>query len=323
MQDFELAQSPAIMAAISVTSFWAGFELFNFLGPLLAAGTRGHGLLDAPKYTFAPAWGNIAYDTVTDVMFFSLGAFVAATFQDAESIALHASLFLGIALIPISYYWYVTKMYQQSAGYPSQIRLGQWDQKIDESDRETVQQFLDQQKTGQHLLIFGTEASGKTALSIALATEKSIKHERCIYVSAMKLFSLFCQQESVSTSGNEEQWSWRNVSTLVIDDINPGEPVHHEPIPAQTFLRLISDNIFGAINRQALRQKNVIWVLGTDTIDGSCRKQWGEMLESLGISRHNIQCINLSREAVRRGRVISFREVYDYHKQSLPDAAGF
>ena len=225
--------------------------------------------------------------------------------------------------MPISYYWYVTKMYQQSAGYPAQIRLGQWDHKIDEADRDTVQRFLGQRAYGQHLLVFGTEASGKTALSIALATEKSIQHERCIYVSATKLFSLFCEQDPVSERELGGNWSWRGVSTLVIDDINPGEPVHHEPIPAQTFLRLASDSIFGAINRQALRQKNVIWVLGTDTADGSCRKQWAEMLESLGIDRQNIQCVNLNRETVRRGRVISFTEVYDYHRQSLPGAAGF
>ena len=321
--DLNIIQSPELAAAISITCFWGFFEVFNFLGPLLSAGAVGRSLLCRPKYTFSPAWGNIAFDTLTDVMFFTLGAFVAVIFQEPGSIALYVSLILAAALVPISYYWYVTKMYQQSAGYPSQIRLGQWDHEIDEPDRETVQRFLRGGMSGQHLLVFGTEASGKTALSIALATEKSIQHERCIYVSAMKLLSLFCEQEPSTDSDGEELWSWRNVSTLVIDDINPGEPVLHELLPAQTFLHLLSDNVFGAVNRQALREKNVIWVLGTDKSDELARKQWMDMLQCLDIDPRNIHSINLSRQTVRRGRVISFKAGYDYRRQSLQDAAGF
>jgi len=310
---------PELRAALYISCFWILFELINFLGPLLVAGMGGNFLSFRPKYTFSPAWRNIAFDTLTDVLFFCFGAFSAAVFQQCYYIALETSVILAIVLLPISYYWYVTKMYLQFAEYPTQIRLGQWNNQIAKQDKAAVTAFMDRKVAGQHLLVFGTKSSGKTPLGIAIATEQSIKHRSCLYISAVKLLSMFHDPEQVC----DGLWSWRNVSTLVIDDINPGAPIHDDLIRPQAFARLLADNPYGAINKKAIRKKNVIWVLGTDKADESFRRQWVDMLRSLDIDAENIHCINLSRKVKSRRKVISFKGGYDSHTQSLPNAAGF
>jgi hypothetical protein len=293
------ASLPAeLRAAMYVCGFWTLFELINFLGPLLAAGAGGKFLLFRPKYTFSPAWRNIAFDTVTDILFFSFGAFTAAIFQQCYYMALEVSLALAVILLPISYRWYVTKMYLQYAEYPAQIRLGQWNNKIEDADKAVVQEFLAKGGKGRHLLVFGTKNSGKTPLGIAIATEKSIQCQSCMYISAMKLLSMFYEPERRLALAYEGVWSWRKVSTLVIDDISPGEPIHQEVIRPQTFARLLSGGPYGAMNREAIRGKNVIWVLGTDRADESFRKQWVDMLKGLGVGEGEIRCINLSRKGI-------------------------
>jgi len=108
--------STAVWAAAHVSLFWTLFEILNFLGPLL---------MERSRKAFAPAWRNIAFDTLTDILFFCLGASIAASLRSVSTEPCCVAIALGLLLLPISYYWYVTKMYQQRGGLPKQLRLGQ------------------------------------------------------------------------------------------------------------------------------------------------------------------------------------------------------
>jgi hypothetical protein len=120
-----------LKSALYVAIFWSLFELYNFLGPLLSKrNSNSDVLLNQAKntYVFKPKWFNVAFDTFTDVCFFTLGCFLFAfcvlKFDD-NSVLIVLSI-LGLYLAFAIRYWYVTKMYQFYARFPFQFRLSQW-----------------------------------------------------------------------------------------------------------------------------------------------------------------------------------------------------
>jgi hypothetical protein len=58
-----------IYTAFLVTFIWFFFESYNFLGPLFKSNQ---------SYNFKPDLINVGFDTITDVCFFAVGAFIAA-----------------------------------------------------------------------------------------------------------------------------------------------------------------------------------------------------------------------------------------------------
>ena len=116
-------------AALYITITWICFELYNFLGPLLFKKKTSSKLvyLSGSAYQFQPAWGNIAFDTFTDLCFFAFGAFCSTCllifYHDGNTNTI--TNVLGILCLIIAYpahYWYLTKMYQQLAQFPFQFR---------------------------------------------------------------------------------------------------------------------------------------------------------------------------------------------------------
>ncbi len=276
----------SIKAAIGVWGFWILFEIYNCVKPILFDHSK--------KYTFSPPWGNIIYDTLTDLSFFGIGALAAGCLCGYHCGLLIGLLVLLALIIFPSRYWYLTKMYEQEAGYPFQFRLSQWGATLSEENKQKVLAFADTSNTGKHLFLFGAYKSGKTSLSVAIANERSIKHQTCSYVTAMKLFSLFFEPvDPIEDLGT--LWSWRNASLLVIDDINPGFALKEEVVTPNAFLRFLDQDGMGDANKKVIREKNIIWVLGTDDAPFNTRQQkWEEMLVHLGVERSNISAVNLS-----------------------------
>lgn len=275
--------------AIFVTGFWVLFETYNFLGPLLLK-------QQAKPYVFPPRWGNIAFDTLTDVGFFALGAFTAAVAWSRRRKARLIAVCIGLALAYPAYWWYTCKMYLQYAEYPSQIRLGEWNLKISSRDAAQVSSFLNIRDSGNHMLLFGSRNSGKTSLAIAMATECSFQREACFYTSAIKLLSLFFDRDPYSGP-----WNWRSANLLVIDDINPGEPLHNELITATAFQDVVTAS--GRDNVRLLASKNIIWVAGSEGDDAAFRKKWVDMLLAIGVNKQRIRVVNLGDyDAERRVR---------------------
>ncbi len=291
---------PGLFSALIITGIWVVFETYNFLGPLLSNRLSHSKLLflSGPKYQFQPAWLNIAFDTFTDLGFFTFGAFCAGLMmeyihQGHYSILLTCVIVIAITLLYPIHYWYITKIYQQNAEYPFQFRLSQFDLPISEPNKITVNSYLNNNSKGKHLLLFGARDKGKTSLSVGLANEKSIQDKSCVYLTAMKLSSMFFEPESM-VDNLKYLWTWRNTDYLVIDDIDPGDPIKEDIISAAQFLEYM-DKYTGHddTNRKIIQDTSVIWVLGNDDAKNSDKQKWTEMLQQLGVAIENISCVEL------------------------------
>lgn len=286
----------ALRSALLVAGFWLLFELYNFLGPLLSNRQSGSKLLfvTARAYTFSPAWANVAFDTATDVGFFWGGAFAASLLLYPNWPVGWVLIVLVLALIYPCSYWFRTKLFLQTARYPFQFRLSQWDAAISDTDKQTVLSFIASQATEQHLLVFGGRQSGKTSISVGIASECSIRHQTSVYTTGMKLYALFFEPDEKLLTANTDLWTWRDASVLVIDDINPGGQVPNDVVTPDQFLALLDGNEgTNGENRRIIKNKRVIWVMGNEDYDRGAYANWKKMLLSIGVADENIVAINL------------------------------
>jgi len=284
----------ALESALIISAAWLLFETYNFLGPLLLNRHSSSKLVYVPhdQYTFQPAWGNIAFDTITDLSFFWFGAFGASLLAAFSITAMTVLIILVLFLVYPARYWYMTKMYLQVPQYPYQLRLSQWAMPISEENRKKINTFLDPDHKKTHLLLFGSEGSGKTSLSVALATELSIKHYASIYTTGMKLYCMFYNNQQPSA---DVLWTWRNASVLVIDDINPGNPIKKEIITPRDFQEFLdTDERVNPENRKDIRNMKVIWVLGNPGEKVQLTSTWTGLLEEIGVHPSKILSVNLS-----------------------------
>jgi hypothetical protein len=284
----------ALWSAVIISGAWLLFEIYNFLGPLLKNKHSKSKLLfvAGETYIFKPAWGNIAFDTATDLIFFWLGAFVASLLCQYSVAALVIIVITFLAVIYPAHYWFLTKMYLQIPKYPLQFRLSQWEFAIAEYEKKIVYNFLQSKEQAMHLLVFGSKGSGKTSLSVAMATELSIKHHACTYTTAMKLYCMFF--ESVQQSATDSLWDWRAAEVLIIDDINPGDPIEDNIVSPEVFLKFLdAGSTTNTANRKLLKNKKVVWVLGNEYVGAEALGTWLAMLQNIGVERKKIHSINL------------------------------
>lgn len=289
-----------VNCAFYVSVTWLLFEIYNFLGPLLSKKESGSEVVFIPKkasYIFKPKWGNVAFDTFTDVCFFAFGAFLfSLSITKGSNFLVNIVLIvLGCYLLYASRYWFITKMYQSFARFPFQFRLSQWDFHINKTNKIKVDTFLESNNnSGNHLLIYGAFGSGKTSLGVGILNELSIKNNRCLYKTGIKMFNAFF--DGKKDIANYEIWNWRMAEFLMIDDINPGNPIEEELVTPKKLLSFIDtlQPIYKE-NRTILTNKNVIWVLGSKPIlNESKMDQWKGLLLEIGISEDKISTINLS-----------------------------
>jgi hypothetical protein len=281
---------------ISVAAIWTIFELFHLQHAVVGHHKKAHQTSHQgfQQFPFQPAWGNIRLDTFTDIGFFCTGALLAGALFLHNTLLLYIFLVLFIPLLLLFGYWYKVKMYLQEAQFPFHYRLSQWIIYISPENGETVKRYLANQQQGQHLLVFGSDIPQKASLCIGLATELAFLQKPCLYLTAMKLLTQFTNQAADSHHSLEQEslWSWRDAGVLIIDDVNPSHENSREVIAASKFSESINHSQFGDLNKEALRKKNVIWVLGHHG-DVNHQFEWEDMLCKLGIAREQIHKVLL------------------------------
>lgn len=262
-------------ATIGVAVAWTLFEAYNFLGPLLKKKNQ---------HIFKPDYGNIAFDTFTDLCFFYIGGLAAHLILGYTTGALVLTLILVVLLLFFSRYWYVVKMYVQYPEFPYQLRLSQWIFSMGEKHKEMLLRFLKEDRP-IHLLLFGGVGTGKTSLAVAASTELAIKGKACQYTTATKALGWFFEEESTD---NGKPWSWREANCLIIDDLNPGSPIP-EMLSAEKFWQLLSNPECGEGNCRSFKNQKVIWVIG----DIDHADKWEAMIKNIGVPDADIYPIRL------------------------------
>lgn len=281
-----LLNDPGLWSGLIFTLLWVGFELFNITVQLKEERQSNQ------SYIFKPDYKNIIIDTLIDMGYFALGGL---TFSAGSTVVFYQWLFLFpllllIFLLYISRSWYITKICQQTALFPYQLRLSQWKHQINETDKKIVEQYLSSNKSGQHILLFGPLQSGKTGLAVALTNEYAIQRKKCLYLTGTKILSqLYESDEDILAVDEFALCTWRTADYLVIDDINPGDPIWDETITADIFQNHLNSR---PENSWALKERNIIWVLG-NIAKTNLKKDWVELLLSINIKPENIQSIQL------------------------------
>jgi hypothetical protein len=109
-----------LWAGLGMPLAWIGFEVYNILEQL----KEGKG--NDGKYVFPPDKSNIIQDTLIDMGFFTLGglSFVAGSTLNIKWFFL-VPIIIFFLLLYFSRTWYITKICQQTANYPFQLRLSQ------------------------------------------------------------------------------------------------------------------------------------------------------------------------------------------------------
>ncbi|TAG09751.1 MAG: ATP-binding protein [Sphingobacteriia bacterium] len=286
LKNYTALADPGLWSGLISTLLWVGFELYNITVQLKEARQANQ------SYIFKPDYKNIIADTLIDMGYFAFGGltFVAGSTALYNDWFFILPIVLLFFLLYISRSWYITKICQQTAYYPYQLRLSQWKHAISESDKKIVGQYFSAEKKGQHIFLFGPQQSGKTGLAVALTNEFSIQRKKCLYLTGTKLLAqLYDTDAAIFAEDEFALCTWRTADYLVIDDINPGDPIWDETITAGLFLNHLNARPENAL---ALWDKNIIWVLGNIN-KTDLKKDWIQLLESINIQQENIHTIQL------------------------------
>jgi hypothetical protein len=277
-----------------ILTLWVVFEFKNYVVSISVKKKDSIEKKRARKIFYDPRKWHFRNDLITDLCFFALGALSANLLFAFNMYTVLGCLVIIPVLIYESMYWYPAKIYLQRALYPFQFRLSQWTRNMSEANKDAINRFMDAPYSGTHLLVLGEDDDEKIHACVGIGSEVSYQLKKCRYLTAMKAFECFYRYEAEdSPTSHQICWNWEEAEVLIIDDINPSHAGIREVITAEEFLQKINDK-YGEENRNLLREKKVIWMLGNEVPDSSEQKNWEELLVTIGVHRTNIIAINLS-----------------------------
>lgn len=264
--------------------FWLLFEIYNALSPLYKKEYKGNG-------SFKPQWGNLTFDTLTDLFFFWFGGYCFFLFSGMSNERLLILVLSIIVLFICIRYWFLTKLYQQNAFLPYQFRLSQWDGEISVENIQKVKWFLKNGHRPHHFLVYGSNGSGKTRLTVGMANELAIRHLKSTYTTMSKWCSLIQESEEELKRSKRALWTWNESHFLLIDDINPGIPDEANRMKS-TDLAAFVHSKYVERNIHSLKNMSVAWVIGKNASNDNV-ENWKNTLIQFGIPMDQIHLIDL------------------------------
>lgn len=282
---FLIIENP-VRSFLIVALFWLCFEFINALSPLYKKEYNGNGV-------FKVQWGNLIFDTLTDLSFFWFGGLTSLLLETLDATVFYVLLIMTLALFFAGRYWFVVKLYQQNAFFPFQFRLSQWNSPIHSENVQPLIELLTKQDRNKHFLVIGKKGRGKTSLMVGLANEFAILKNKSTYTTFSKWLSLLNENTSVNKQISLSLWNWTESDFLIIDDINPGEPIDANKYTAADILLYIESKE-SERNKIVLQNMNVAWIIG-DFHQADNAQLFSNVLIKLGINAKNIFVIDLNR----------------------------
>lgn len=282
---FLLTDTPQI-SFIIVAVFWLCFEFFNALSPLYKKEYKGNGI-------FPVQWGNLIFDTFTDLCFFWLGGFTFYILNAFNTSMFYVLLLAASALSLSIRYWFLVKLYQQNAFLPFQFRLSQWNAAIHSDNIYPILHMFSHTGQQKHLIVVGAKGKGKTTLMVGLANELAILKNKITYTTFSKWISLLEEDNDTLKRTGLSLWKWTESEFLVIDDINPGAPINANKYSSSDILSYI-ERSESLRNKQSLQNMSVAWILG-DFHPSDSLEQFKDVLLKIGVNENDIYLINLNK----------------------------
>lgn len=271
-----------LTSATLIMSMWTLFEIVNYLLQFKN--------IDSNKLYLKKTKINVAEDTLVDLLFFGMGCLFAYLYLQDDlgaglfnangqfeisalllNIPLIVFIILLLTIVPLSYKWYKSKIYIQDGNFPRQFRVSQWNSYID--NPTIIHDLISDVKKKTHLIIAGQSGAGKTSLGIGIGTDLSLRHTKTYYTTAIDFFSVISlysrmyfenrtgRRMEVMSKSTSDLNKFKNADVIVIDDLNPGDPMVQEFIRAKDFFEIYEQYTNEAL-RTVFSRKNFIWVIG-------------------------------------------------------------
>jgi len=248
---------------------------------------------------FAVNYGFLFADLATDLVFFWTGSFLfyAAYHIHMPIVPIGTSVLVIVTLFAFVK-WMSIRIHQQQAHLPFAMNLAQWKGSLSQQQVEEIVHFAREKEGPHHMLLFGPRKSAKNNLAVSIANELVSRKKRLYYVSINEFFRMLYENaESLSEyKGGDNLWNWRQCNALIIDHINPGDPVPNDLVNAELAYSYITNPEFGDTNRTVLVKQKVVWVVGdldagkrADKVKG----EWMAMLERLGLEKEEVLVVEM------------------------------
>lgn len=276
----------ANLSLFTIVLFWLCFELLNALSPLYKKEYKGNGI-------FPVQWGNLIFDTFTDLCFFWLGSLSFFLLVAFNAYVFYCLLF-GVSLLTFSIrFWFLIKLYQQNAFLPFQFRLSQWNSPLHKDNIKPVLDTVSNKQQHKHFIVIGDKGKGKTTLMVGLANEKAILKNKITYTTFSKWISLLEENDDTLKRTSLSLWDWTKSNFLVIDDINPGAPIGANKYSSDDILSYIERSESDR-NKLCLKNMSIAWILGAFNTSDS-EEKFKDFLMRIGIQEKNIYLIDLNK----------------------------
>jgi hypothetical protein len=251
------------------------------------------------NYPFRPNLKFLTLDLLTDLGYFQLGAVVFYLPHHMDNMIVWYAFVGLLTILFIAFiYWFDIRIHQQEAHLPFSFHLARWKGKMDPQMMQEIEDFTNGKSPIRHFLLFGEVKSEKSALAVAIGNEMVNRKNKTYYVTINEFLRLLYEGDANLQDYRDgyDMWQWTECDVLVIDHINPGNPVPVDLIYANDMEGHILNGSFGDRNKAKLASQKVIWSVGDlyrEQEAEAIKQNWKSMLINLGVQESEIKIVKI------------------------------